>query len=87
MKNTFGRFNIFLIIIKFYQFFISPLLGSNCRFYPTCSEYAKQAIMVHGTIKGLYLFFKRFCKCQPFGSQGFDAVPIKQNKKELGSKN
>lgn len=81
MKVIFSRFNIFLILIRFYQFFISPLLNSNCRFYPTCSEYAKEAIIVHGTIKGLWLFLKRLCKCHPFGGEGCDPVPVKQNKK------
>ncbi|XVN40499.1 MAG: membrane protein insertion efficiency factor YidD [Rickettsia endosymbiont of Argas persicus] len=66
---------ILLLLLKFYQYFISPLLGNNCRFYPTCSEYAKEALTIHGTIKGLWLTFKRMIKCQPFSDGGYDAVP------------
>ncbi|MGL4226361.1 MAG: membrane protein insertion efficiency factor YidD, partial [Rickettsia sp.] len=50
---------VLLLIIRFYQYFISPLLGNNCRFHPTCSEYAKEAIATHGILKGLWLTFKR----------------------------
>lgn len=57
---------ILLLLLRFYQYFISPLLGNNCRFHPTCSEYAKEAITIHGTLKGLWLTFKRIIKCQPF---------------------
>ncbi|WP_341786842.1 membrane protein insertion efficiency factor YidD [Rickettsia endosymbiont of Cantharis rufa] len=57
---------ILLLLLKFYQYFISPLLGNNCRFHPTCSEYAKEAITTHGALKGLWLTFKRIIKCQPF---------------------
>ncbi len=64
-----------LLIIKFYQYFISPLLGQNCRFYPVCSAYAKQAVKKHGSIKSIYLILKRIIKCQPFCDGGFDPVP------------
>ncbi len=67
---------IVLLLIRFYQYFISPLLGNNCRFYPTCSDYAKDAITSHGNIKGLWLIFKRIIKCQPFCDAGYDPVPI-----------
>ncbi|MDN3029918.1 MULTISPECIES: membrane protein insertion efficiency factor YidD [Rickettsieae] len=70
------RFNLLLIFIWFYQFFISPLVGVNCRFYPSCSEYAKSAIMIHGNIKGLWLFIKRIVRCNPFCHGGCDPVPI-----------
>lgn len=67
---------ILLLLLKFYQYFISPMLGNNCRFHPTCSEYSKEAIILHGSLKGLWLAFKRIIKCQPFCSGGYDAVPI-----------
>jgi putative membrane protein insertion efficiency factor len=71
---------LFLLIIRFYQYFISPWLGRNCRFHPTCSSYAKEAITTHGALKGLYLSLKRILKCNPFFAGGFDPVPtIKKN--------
>lgn len=74
---------IFLLIIKFYQYFISPWLGKNCRFYPTCSSYANEAITTHGSLKGLYLSIKRILKCNPFFSGGFDPVPkIEENNEQ-----
>ena len=67
---------IFLLPILFYRFFISPLLGANCRFYPTCSEYGRDAIRLHGVVKGGYLLLHRLLKCHPFGKGGFDPVPL-----------
>ncbi|WPY00502.1 Membrane protein insertion efficiency factor [Candidatus Trichorickettsia mobilis] len=64
-----------IYLIKFYQFFISPWLGKNCRFYPSCSEYAKDAIMVHGCYKGVYLVLYRIIRCQPLCNGGYDPVP------------
>ena len=70
---------IIILIIKFYKFFISPLLGSRCRFLPTCSEYFIDALKTQGLLKGLKLGFKRIAKCHPFkllgGSDGIDFVP------------
>lgn len=63
---------IFLIII--YRQFISPLLPPSCRFYPTCSQYAQEAIVRYGVIKGGWLFMKRFFKCHPFHPGGYDPV-------------
>ncbi|MFP3120385.1 membrane protein insertion efficiency factor YidD [Rickettsia sp. R2] len=78
---------ILLLLLRFYQYFISPLLGNNCRFHPTCSEYAKEAISMHGSIKGLWLTFKRIIKCQPFCDGGYDTVPISiKNSKILNKK-
>jgi len=65
----------FLIFIKAYQYIISPLTGPSCRFAPTCSCYAHQAIEKHGLTKGLYLFIIRFAKCHPWGPHGYDPVP------------
>lgn len=66
---------IFLIIIKFYRKYISPATPPTCRFTPTCSAYAYEAINKHGAIKGLYLSIKRILKCHPFHSGGYDPVP------------
>jgi putative membrane protein insertion efficiency factor len=67
----------FIVIIKFYQTFISPLLGSNCRFQPTCSEYCMDSLKTWGLLKGLYLSVKRIMKCHPWGGKGYDPVPRK----------
>ena len=64
-----------LLIIKFYQNIISPLLPSTCRYSPTCSEYTKLCLIKHGIIKGSILSFKRITKCNPWGGKGFDPVP------------
>ena len=68
---------IFILPIKFYKACISPLLGTNCRFVPTCSEYMMQAIEIHGVIKGLMLGIWRILRCNPFGKGGYDPVPPK----------
>ena len=69
---------IIIYLIKFYQITLSPLLGSNCRFQPTCSAYMIEAINLHGVLKGLSLGIKRISKCHPFGSKGYDPVPGKE---------
>ena len=66
---------LLLIFIKFYQYVISPLTGQNCRFYPTCSVYAVEAVEKYGCIKGLYLTVRRIMRCHPFHAGGFDPVP------------
>ena len=63
------------MIIKFYQFFISPILGQNCRYLPTCSEYSIQSIKKFGIFKGTFLSLKRISKCHPWGNHGYDPVP------------
>lgn len=69
------KFAIFLI--KIYQILISPLTGgrATCRFIPTCSEYTKQAITKHGTLRGIWLGIKRISRCRPGGGFGYDPVP------------
>jgi len=67
----------FIVLIKLYQILISPLLGSNCRFQPTCSEYCKESLQNWGLFKGLYLSIKRIVKCHPWGGKGYDPVPKK----------
>ncbi|PSR05752.1 MAG: membrane protein insertion efficiency factor YidD [Bacteroidetes bacterium SW_10_40_5] len=74
---------IFLLLIKIYQYVISPLFPPSCRYTPTCSEYAKEALKVHGPFKGSWLGLKRFISCAPWGSYGYDPVPSKNKKAEL----
>ena len=69
---------IIVFLIKFYQVTLSPLLGSNCRFQPTCSQYMIEAINLHGVLKGVNLGIKRISKCHPLGSKGYDPVPGKE---------
>ena len=73
--------SITIYIIKFYKYFISPLLGSKCRYLPTCSDYFIEALNIHGFVKGLYLGFKRIFSCHPIkffgGGSGLDFVPNK----------
>ena len=69
---------IIIYLIKIYQITLSPLLGSNCRFQPTCSQYMIEAIDLHGVLKGLGLGFKRISKCHPLGAKGHDPVPGKE---------
>ncbi len=70
--------NFFIYLIKLYQFTISPLLGTNCRFVPSCSNYAIQSIEEKGVFKGIYFSLRRVLKCHPFGGSGYD--PVNKNK-------
>jgi putative membrane protein insertion efficiency factor len=65
---------IILFLIKIYQKYISPFLGKNCRFYPTCSMYTYQAIEKYGLIKGCFLGIRRIIKCHPFHPGGYDPL-------------
>ncbi len=65
----------FIILIRFYQWVISPALGPKCRFTPTCSQYAAEAFQKHGLVKGFVLSLKRVSKCRPGGGHGYDPVP------------
>ncbi len=62
-------------IVRFYQICISPLKPPTCRFTPTCSQYALQALRKYGPIKGSWLTIKRIARCHPWGGQGYDPVP------------
>ncbi len=64
-----------LALIRFYQRFISPMLGSNCRYYPTCSQYTYEAIAKYGLWKGGRMGAKRILSCHPWSKGGFDPVP------------
>ena len=66
---------LLLLPIYFYQRCISPLMPPSCRFTPTCSEYAVQALRKHGPLKGLYLTVRRLLRCHPWGGSGYDPVP------------
>lgn len=66
---------LFIALIRFYQKFISPLKAPSCRFYPTCSSYAVEAIGRFGVLKGGYLAARRILKCHPFHAGGLDPVP------------
>lgn len=72
----------FLLLIKVYQWGISPLLGRNCRYQPTCSHYMAEALRTHGLFRGLSLGINRILRCHPWGGSGYDPVP----KKESGCK-
>ena len=70
--------NHFLIkLIRFYQIVLSVFLGQHCRFHPTCSNYAIEALERHGALKGTILSSKRICKCHPWSAGGVDEVPGK----------
>lgn len=73
IKAFFGF--VFLLIIRIYQLFISPLFGASCRFTPTCSQYGYLAIKKHGPFKGGWLTMKRIARCHPWGGHGHDPVP------------
>ncbi|MBL4734609.1 MAG: membrane protein insertion efficiency factor YidD [Flavobacteriales bacterium] len=62
-------------MIKVYQIVISPLYVSTCRYSPTCSTYAQEALLKHGPLKGTFLSIKRILSCHPWGSHGYDPVP------------
>lgn len=64
-----------LAFIRGYQFLLSPWVGRQCRFYPTCSHYAAEALQVHGLISGMALIFRRLSRCHPFNPGGVDDVP------------
>lgn len=73
---------ILLLLIKIYQWCISPWLGTKCRFYPSCSLYAAQSIKNHGTLIGVYLSVKRILRCNPFFLGGFDPSPKQEQNNE-----
>ena len=66
---------IVLLPVRFYRLFISPLFPSFCRYTPSCSEYAVQAVQKHGPFKGSWLAIKRILRCHPWGGHGYDPVP------------
>jgi len=70
-----------ITLIKLYKFLVSPLLGQNCRYVPSCSQYSIESLRQHGVIYGLYLTVKRIVSCRPGGGQGYDPVPKNGHRK------
>jgi putative membrane protein insertion efficiency factor len=66
---------LLLLMLRGYQYAIRPLLGANCRFYPSCSDYALDAIERHGVLRGAWLALRRVARCHPYHPGGFDPVP------------
>lgn len=66
---------LLILLVRLYQIAISPVLGNNCRFYPSCSSYMIEAIQLHGALKGLYLGTRRLLRCHPYCDGGIDPVP------------
>jgi putative membrane protein insertion efficiency factor len=67
--------NLVLLVIRFYQRAVSPYLGANCRYYPTCSVYTYEAVQKYGAFRGLILGIKRILRCHPYHAGGYDPVP------------
>lgn len=80
MTNLIRKFISGLIIvpIRFYQLAVSPLFPPSCRFTPTCSAYAIEAIRIHGPLRGSWLALRRILRCHPWGGSGYDPVPPKK---------
>ncbi|MEJ2769022.1 membrane protein insertion efficiency factor YidD [Mycetohabitans sp. B46] len=66
---------VLIALLRFYKLAVSPYLGDRCRFYPSCSDYAREAIQYHGAAHGTYLAVKRLCRCHPLSAGGVDPVP------------
>ncbi|TKG93390.1 membrane protein insertion efficiency factor YidD [Puteibacter caeruleilacunae] len=82
MLKTLRKIGIWLLSlpIHFYRHAISPWTPASCRHVPTCSQYALEALKVHGPLKGLWLTVRRILKCHPWGTHGYDPVPPKKKK-------
>jgi len=66
---------VLLALVRAYQYTLRPLLGANCRFYPSCSDYAREAIETRGALKGSWLALRRVLRCHPYHPGGYDPVP------------
>lgn len=73
IKGLFQR--IIILVVRFYQLFISPILGPRCRFYPSCSSYMIEAVSLHGPVQGFWIGMKRIGRCHPGSDGGIDPVP------------
>jgi len=69
-------------LIRAYQLLLSPLLGVNCRYLPSCSDYAQEAIALHGPWRGTWLALKRLGRCHPWGGSGYDPVPVADHRRD-----
>ncbi len=78
--------SLLIVLIDTYRYLISPLLPASCRFYPTCSQYAKEALIQFGVIKGGLLTIRRLSKCHPYHQGGFDPVPHFNNQDKNNGK-
>ncbi len=67
--------SVIVAVLRFYKRFLSPCLPSACRFYPTCSEYMREAVERHGAARGVWMGVRRLLRCHPFHEGGFDPVP------------
>lgn len=76
---------ILIWLVTGYRRFISPLLGPRCRFYPSCSAYAVEALRVHGALRGVGLTIWRLLRCQPFHPGGYEPVPPRRERKNAGA--
>jgi len=71
--------NLLIGLVRFYQYLIGPFLGNHCRFYPSCSHYAVEAIEIHGPLAGSWMALRRLLRCHPWHPGGFDPVPGKSD--------
>jgi putative membrane protein insertion efficiency factor len=73
-----GRYpqRVLVALIRAYRFVLSPWIGGACRYWPTCSEYAQEAIEIHGALRGGWLMMGRLARCHPYGAGGVDPVPM-----------
>ncbi|MBF8776292.1 membrane protein insertion efficiency factor YidD [Pseudomonas fulva] len=76
---------LLIALMRGYQLFISPVIGSRCRFHPTCSQYSIEALRTHGALMGSWLTLRRLLRCHPLHPGGFDPVPSNGNKEKSGS--
>jgi hypothetical protein len=78
-----GKLLVFplIVLVRIYQYIISPIFPATCRYTPTCSHYTVEALKIWGPIKGIYLAIKRIASCHPRGGFGYDPVPKKEPKK------
>lgn len=76
--------SILILLIRVYQTILSPVIGNHCRFYPSCSSYALEALEKHGFARGLWLSLRRVSRCHPWHEGGFDPVPERIDKKSHG---
>ncbi len=82
MAEDIGDMRQFIrILIRAYQLGVSPLLGAHCRFYPSCSQYALEAVSAHGSLRGGWLALRRLARCHPFHAGGYDPVPADPSSK------
>jgi uncharacterized protein len=70
----------FILLIRLYQLTLSPFMGGQCRFVPSCSHYAAEAYKQHGPFRGTWLTARRILRCHPFGGSGYDPVPLEKDK-------